>query len=342
MPPGLGDALAVCFGSIGKLVLISLIGFIPVRRGWVGEDRLFLLVRIVVDTFVPVTIALALVKGFSPQAFAQGSVIVFFALAWIVGGLFLGRALLRLIPGGSPDSDRTTATMCSIQNSFYLPIPLVGSILPEHMRAEAMLYLGLAIFVTNPMQWTLGTYLLRGRAGEAPNWRETLRSTLNGPTIGVIAGCALALVPGLPEVARRSWQAPGAWGLLFGPAHLVSAAMAPVAMTVLGGLLGAAKLRTALSWRAVAVVVGVKLLITPLVCFILLRTFFAGWEPLVLFVVMLEAASPPAVNLALAARRFGGDWELCSTTMFPVYAVALFTMPTWVAVEMAILGLGSR
>ncbi len=337
--PNVQTALAVCFTSIGKLFLISMLGFIPVRLKWIPERILFQFVRIVVDTIVPVTISLALLKGFSGSAIEQGSLIILGALTWNLGGCALGWLILRKIPPHEAKSDRTISVMCGIQNSFYLPIPLALAILPPEMQAEGMLYLGLAILVTNPMQWTMGTYLMIGRGTVAPTWRETLKFTLNGPTIGVLLGTGLSFVPGLSEGARAGWDAPGALGPVMGSLGVFASWMGPVAMLVLGGMLGATDLTGVIRKRAIFVVTGIKLLLIPAIAFILLQTVFDYYGPLVKFIVMLEAASPPALNIALAAKRFDGDWELCSTTMFPVYATALVTMPLWIAAELAVLGL---
>lgn len=328
------DALTVCFEAMARLTLLSLIGFVLFRRNVITADGLNSFVRLVIDVLVPVQIVLAMLGAFTAETLADGSPIILFIILTIsVGGLLM-RGLQKLWRGGSDLEDRGVASLAMFQNSFYLPLPFLLSILPAGEHPLAVVYLGIALFTLFPLQWTWGTFILRDRDGPAPSLKDSILLALNGPFIAVLVGAILSMFPPVVSAARGEAVAPLLLRILLGAMEMIGSTAGPLACVVLGAIIGAARIGGNLRLRHVTLVVLVRLLAMPALVLWLLTLLPFAFDPMVRLVIVLQAASPPAVNLAIAARRFGGPWETMGATQIPAYAAALFTLPLWVALEM--------
>lgn len=331
-------ALTTTTQSIAKMAIVAAIGFILVRRKALREEGLHAVVRLVIDFLVPAGLFLSLLRGFSLETLSQGSVLILLTVGWALGGVALATAAFRTLPGGDWEKDRPVVALASFQNSFYMPFPLIQSILsPQDFQAAAV-YLGIAVLAVNPIQWSLGTFLIRGRDGKPPDWRTSVKQAINMPILGVVFGALCSFIPGLPEAARGE---PGSWAILrvpLGSLDLLGQAMGTMALIAMGGLIGSTSVRSGLQFRPTAVACTIRLVLAPLAAWLVIHSGVVYVSPILGVVILVQASSPPAMNLALAARRFGGDWAHISATQLGIYAASAFTMPFWVALELARLG----
>ncbi|MDX2177398.1 MAG: AEC family transporter [Candidatus Sumerlaeia bacterium] len=327
------DALAIAFKAIAKLFLLGLIGFVPMKLGKITERQFKLAVRFAVDVFVPLTLVLALARSFTPAALTEGSIVILMAVFWIVGGALLTQIWFRFRPGESPAQDRAISAVVAIQNSMYLPIPMAMAVLPPELREQALVYIGLAIFATSPLQWTLGTYLVSDRRDEPAHWLETVKKSLSMPVLGVVAGVLLSMVPPVAAAAKNDPASPLLLREAFGVVRILSLLISPIAMILLGMMLASVDTKERIRKRHAGLAITVRLLVMPALVFLAMG-LVEGVPPLVRFIVMLEAASPSAINLAIAAQRFGAQGALVSRLQLPIYACAIVTLPVWVAFEL--------
>jgi predicted permease len=116
--------------------------------------------------------------------------------------------------------------------------------------------------------------------------------------------------------------------------EMVGAAMAPLAMILTGALVAQCRIRHALRFRHVAATLAFRFVIVPGVVLALLRAGDVPATPLVALVLMVQAAAPPAMNTALVARRYDGEWEVVSALLLVTNLCALVALPVWMAVAM--------
>lgn len=328
------QALSAVFGGMTTLFLISLLGFLAVRRRVVDDAAVNSIARLLVDVIVPAKMAVAMAAGLNEETLSQAGTVMLIMLAWNLGLLGLGWMGTRLWPGGRAGENHALPVLASFQNGIYVPLPLVLALVATSRAHEATVLVGGAVVVMTATQWTLGVYLLRGenwrpRAG-AP-WRETLVGALNPPVISIFLGALLSLV-GPVAAAARGETAPFYVIVPVRAAEVLGSALAPVAMILLGMLIGQCRLRGVLSWRGITIPFVLKMLLAPLAMLAALSTSLLGWvPPLVALVLIIQAASPPATNLSVIARRYDGDWQLVSGTLLVTYLAALVTMPLFTA-----------
>lgn len=337
------DALGSSFGAVAALFLVSLVGFVGVRRRILTDEAIGALTRLIIDVIVPARLAVAMIKGLSGETFADAGALVLIFLLWTIGSCLLAIAGTRLWRrGATPAGDRSIWCLSSFQNAIYVPLPLALAILPAEQHSRATVYVGAAVIVMSMTMWTAGVFLLRGEEERARrvqgSWVDSLRGAFNPPVLGILAGSALAFVPGFATAAAGG-PAPAWVKIPVAAAETIGSAMAPLAMILLGMMIGRVHLRKTLRARNVLIPVIIRQVLSPLVMYCAIRWWGLGWvSPLMALILLIEVASPPAVNLSVAARRYGGDWELVSSVLLVAYVITLITLPLWTALALATLG----
>ena len=107
----------------------------------------------------------------------------------------------------------------------------------------------------------------------------------------------------------------------------------PVALFVLGATMGSLSLKQLPEMKDILKVALVKFVLIPAGTL----TFFCMTDlnlsmPLFCSVVMIQACSPPATNLILMVKTYGGDARSVSAMMLILYLISIMAMPVWIAV----------
>ncbi len=209
-------------------------------------------------------------------------------------------------------------------NTVMIGIPVVLGVLGD----AASFALFLLIAFHSLVFFTLTTVLVeavRGaRSGLARVPREVVRGVAGNP---MLVALALGLV-----VNRTGLPLPA---VALGFAELIGAAAVPCALFATGAALRAFRVRGALP--LVAVLVGLKAVVHPLVTFALARWVFE-LSPLFAAVAVLLAAMPVGVNPYLFATRYAAAEAECATAIAVATPLALLT----VSVVLVALGLGGN
>lgn len=326
------ETLLVCFEAIGKLFLVVLVGFIFVRRKWMTDVGLNNLSRLTIDVVVPCALSVSMMKGLNSETITSTWPFLMLLPIFIAFTVLIMMGMYKIWPGGDGVSDRAAAAMAAFPNSFYIPFPLALAITPPDLQPYVGMLVGAAVLAINPLQWTLGTWLVMGEKGGSRRWKESLKHTLNAPVVGTIGGSILALVPGFPEAARGEAGSFMPLRMVLQSMELIGQAMAPLAMIIIGGLIAGCTLRRAASFRLLAPIILFRFLIVPGIVLLIVSQNWLPISGIVVFILLLEAASPPAMNLTVVARRYGGDWDVISGIQLIVSILALITLPIWMTV----------
>ncbi len=330
-------SLASVFGIMVSLFLIAAVGFTGIRRGWFHDDMITALTVILVSCVLPAKIVGALTARLTIELLEQCALIIFVMVVMNLTGIGLAWVATTLFGGGPPQSKRAVWALSGLQNGVYLPLPMALALAPKDPETQglATLYVAGAFVAMLVLQWTVGVYLLAGdehrrRNHGSPN--QFLRGVLNPPLVAIAVGCLLAFLPGFPVAARGGEDAWRPLVHVFEGINLLGSALEPVAMLVLGMMVGSCHLRGNLTWRIAAIPAVIQLLILPAIMLALVWSPILGWvPPLLILIFMIEASAPPATNLSVVARRFGGDWQLVSSSLLICYLLAMIAMPFWTA-----------
>lgn len=265
------------------------------------------------------------------QLLDSAVVLVYLAGAAIVVGLAVGVARRQ----GMHWRDASFgALVAAFPNSGFMGVPLLVALLGQAAAAPAIVALALDMVVATSLCIALSQLgpdeLGRhGKAGAAVG--RALRGMLSNPLPWSIALGTLTSASGLHLPAP-----------LMQTIELLAGAASPVALFALGAMLarGQLQVRTAPATPRVSGAIGIvaiKLVLHPLVVFVVGRTAIACGVPLDPFaaaVLVLIAALPSASNVPMLAERFRADSGRIARVVLlsTVGAFASFTaVVAWVA-----------
>ena len=294
------------FGLIGVGYLARQTGLVTDRAGDGLSEFVFALA-------VPCLIFRTLVRAEIPEVQPWGYWISYFAGVAVVWGLAMWAARRFFAVGG-------TAAVVAGFSAGQANTVLVG--IPMILKAygdEGAVPLFLLIAVHLPVTMTLATVLAEGRQASP---LAILRRLATHPIIvAILAGSACRPLAGhLPELL---WQVLDPIGNAAVPCSLVGMGIALRRYGLEAG------------WKLPAIIAALKLVLHPLVVFVLATLVFEmprAWAG----VAVLFAACPSGINAYLFAERYGEGVAVASSAVALSTALALATILVWLRV----LGVG--
>ena len=194
-------------------------------------------------------------------------------------------------------------------NCGFMGIPLISSIYGQ----EGVLYLTGYITLFNLLVWTHGFMEMKGER----DFSSLMKAFLNPSVIAVFIGL-IFFVTGIkiPSIPAASFD-------------YISAMNSPLGMIIAGAAASQTNFLKALKNKGLYLVIAMKLLIVPAVCFAAMR--FLGAPDMVLIVVTIAAACPAATTGTMFAVLFDKKPERCSeyfavTTLLSGLSLPLITM----------------
>jgi predicted permease len=264
--PPQGDFLSALLLSsevIGKLLLVAAAGFFVVRRGILHEDGIKGISRLMIDFIVPCSLGVGMLKGFSVDAMTTISPLILLPVLWIAFSSVLAIGYFRLLPSKGNSADNVAVALCAIPNSFYVPLPVVMALVAPADQVMAAMLVGAAVLAINPLQWTLGMWLVMGERSREANWKESMQGMLNGPVIGVVGGAILSQFPAMVSAAKGDATSNMILRMIVGAAQMAGSAMGPLAMLIIGALIGSISLRQQFSIRHLLPILLFRFLLVP-------------------------------------------------------------------------------
>lgn len=345
----IGEIAAPIALAVLKVAVIALIGYALARCGILHSSALADISGLVIKVTVPCLIfanAASGRTGLTPASSlaAMAAAPVLLGLGY-VSGLALSK-LTRVQPGHL----RAVLGASTFQNASYLPITVATSVLPPlaaafplgratapgAIEANGLVAISLFIVLYSPIFWGIGLWWIMGsQAGSQQGPRAWLPRLFPPPVWGVLSGYLVGLTP--LHQGLTPPQAP--LHFLFQAISDIGSLTIPLANLILGGMLAEALAVRVAQARDALCMITAKLFLTPGLTLILLWLCRAWWSKnpalaLAAFIILLEAASPPATNLAVMSKRNLGEPESRTPLVIPglllvAYPLAILTMPLW-------------
>ncbi|WP_069651057.1 AEC family transporter [Caloranaerobacter ferrireducens] len=170
-------------------------------------------------------------------------------------------------------------------------------------------YAAIYNLIFNILIWTLGVILVNPGHEKKIN----LKALINPGTVSIVLGFTLFIFSiKLPKPIYISL-------------HKLGASTTPMAMLVVGSLLGDAKFKEIFGNSKLFIVALLRLIIIPLsVLFVLTRL---NLPPVVAGIPVIISSMPTAANAAIFARRFDSDYRLASQGVFLTTLISIATIP---------------
>lgn len=305
--------------ALGALYALGLLGFMARRLSIVSEQGTTDLSRLLVDLILPPALFHAMFTQFEPGDAGFLKLVAGFQAVTILVGLSATAVLAIAFRARA----RLETLLClgTMQNNVYLPLPVSVAVLSAVDAPRAQYFIGCYVLFFSPVLWGMGALLLsRHTATVRPTVWEFLTRAFNRPFIATLLGLGAKLL-----FVKMGWTMPTMVTQFTG---MCLGATAPLATIVLGAALADAHWSRDFDPRGIAAAALSKLVIIPAVVVGMLVAF-GPFDPVFAFSALLQAAAPPATNLTLIAKRFGGNPSLVAVALFISYGIALFTIPLW-------------
>jgi predicted permease len=301
--------------AIGRLFLISFLGYLAVRTRLLSAVAIQCLSKYVIILALPCLIISSLGQDLQYDLLGRMGYCLLAALLLNGFGLLAAFAARRLFLAEHQRGRRMFLTLSGLQNSGYLPIPLVLAILPVEQRAAGLLYVFSYMFVMSNIFWSLGVFLIvdQGKVGGVV---ENIRKIFNPPLIAMLISLFF-LVPAVQSAYLNI-------SLLSEVLTAVGDTTIPLVLIILGGSFASIAGERSV-FLAAGAAAGLKLLAIPAIT--LLAAIWLQLDRIFAFVLILQAAMPAAMNHIVVAQEYDGDVAFASQSLFVQYLLSLFTVP---------------
>jgi len=297
------ELIAIIVAIASLFVLIAL-GYAARKYGILNGDRVHLISHVLVNIALP---ALTLSSMQVPDtAKTMGTVdhmllvAVIYYLAALVAGIFI----CRFIPSTSEEKG-VFQFMLVFPNTMFMGIPVALAVLGPSSLFYVILFNVPFYFLV----FTLGVWLLARGRPEKIDIKVLLTPGLVAAMVGLVLFLGEYTIPAPVESAL----------------DLVGSATTPLAMLVVGAMLATLPLqRLAGDWR-VYLVTALRLIVFPVVAFLVLSPFVT--DKLLLSVAVLLIAMPVAANSVLLSEEYNVDATLASQGVFISTVMCLATIP---------------
>jgi predicted permease len=208
--------------------------------------------------------------------------------------------------------------LSSIHNSAFLSLALLKVAFPKEYEVMA-LYVFLCALGVSSIIWSLGKVIITSGTSARISWRDFMTP----PFLANIAALIFVMT-GLRDYVPNA---------LHESASLLGSATIPAIMLVLGASLGEITYSKWAPLLDLARVFLVKFILLPaIVVFALYMLKLNSAYPLLCIVLVIQAASPPATNLMVQVKNYGGDIQTVGSTMLFTYVACMVMIPVWFAI----------
>ena len=289
---------------MGVLFAFLAVGLLCAKLGWLDEHGGKSLNKLVLNVFAP-CIVLASVLS-TELEYAVGDIMTLLWQGAALNALQLALGFVCALIFFRHDKNRSQFhLLTAFGNTVFMGFPVVASILGD----DAIFLASMCSIPFNLFIYSIGVLLAGGKG----SLKQFLLRLLNPPFLANFVGLALFLLPiRAPEPVIEVFDSLGGM-------------VVPLSMMLIGMSLARLSLRAIFSdWR-VYVLAGCRLLLAPVVIFLVMRLFVRDALFLDLFVIL--AAMPCASVLPILCGEYGGDEALASKCVFVTTLLSLTTVP---------------
>lgn len=304
---------SIILEQISFLAVLVLIGVFASKIGVIKEQARDSLVKIIFN----ITLPLLLFTNFSkleltPEILRNSLIVIIISLVLILVMLlfaFFNSLMFRM----KHEQRSVFIPHNAFGNVLYFGFPVVNALFGE----LGLFYASLYAFVSIMLLWTLGIYVITRKGGMS--FKASLKNMINPNSVAILAGFLLFILEiKIPEMLLKPFVSLGGTTIY-------------LSMLYIGALLGLMKIKGVFTNKLVYLTSFNKNLLFPFI-FILGFAFLAdnvmaGFDPLIISVLIVEAAMPCMANIVIIAKMFKVDEQLATANVFISTVLSIFTLP---------------
>jgi len=298
--------IQVTINQMAVIFIIMAVGYVIGKAKLLTSEGNKILSRIVLFVAVPCTILFSVLTGNMDVSVEDTVMFLLFSMLTFAIAFAISIPAVRLM-GGDKANHGLFNYITVFSNSVFMGFPVIIAI----FGIEAAFYLALFSVVFNALTFSVGIFMISGK-GTTFDPKRLINSTLI---------TALIAIP----LAITGFRAPSVVTEAIG---FIGSMTTPGAMLVIGASLAHAKVKDVLSeWRIIPITV-LKLVVVPVVTWLILRMIIA--DELMLGVLVVLAAMPTAAMAAMLAVEYKGNERAASAGVLLTTLLCCVTVPVLV------------
>lgn len=297
--------MTVLIEKMALMVILMALGYLCVRLKLVGPEFNKGLSKLVINVLLAGMILSSVINKeleMSGSDIALGILMMTVSTLISIGIGWLSPGLLRI-----KDGDKGMYRMLvAFMNNGFVGFPLVAAFFGE----DAVFFASLSNIPFNLLLYTVGIMFLQ--KGEK-NYKFSIKNVINVPIIATLAAVVIFIfeIP-MPKIVDDV-------------ADTLSAATVPLSMMCVGMSLGDVSLKEAVSKPRMYGMSFMRLVVSPLIVWFVLRFFIA--DPIILGTIVILAACPSAVICTIIGLQYGRDGVESSEEIFISTILSMITIP---------------
>ncbi len=312
------DQFFIVLNQIGIFLILLILGIVAVKCHILDEKSLGNLSKLVMRMALPAYIFVNSIEATREGLARSLLVIPLAAVMYLV--LALLSKLLEKIFHLKGNRARVFRAIVMFGNVGFMGIPLVVELYPD----TALLYIALFTILDQILFWTYGVSLTKPVTEEKePFSLKSLKNVVSPALVAILLGTVIVLLNlHLPAVITSALSKLGA-------------ASMPLSLIYIGGMLSMTDVRGALKCREVYAEIGLKMLVLPILYFMVMR-FLSVPSDMAGTIAFLTGL--PAINMvAMLSKNNGSDGDYAVCVVMMTTLACLVTLPL-VSLGMAALG----
>ena len=303
------DQFYTVLTQIGIFLLLIFVGFLCIKFGILDKNSLPSVSKLVMRISLPAYIFINTVDGATRQGLLESLLVipltaVMYFLLWALARLLAH--LFRL----EANRKKVFQAVLIFGNIGFMGIPLVVELYPE----TALTYISLFTILDQSFLWTYGVTLTKpANESPAPFRFRNLKNMLSPALVAIILGTVLVLLGvHLPGVVTTALS------------RLGSASM-PLSLIYLGAMLSITDIRPALRCKELYAEIILKMLVMPLVYFLMLHIFPLPGDMVGTMTYLVGLPAIATVAMLCYNHGSDGDYAICAVMMTTL--ASLITLP---------------
>lgn len=306
------EVIIQSFNGVATILIMVAIGAAIERKGWITEDSVLLISRLVNFVCLPTYMCSTMLANFSRQQLIEMAGGIAVPMLAQLSGLVAAKLLAKVMRV-SKEHDGIFTICVSLSNTIFIGLPLCVALFGDTAIPYIMLY----YMATTVIFWTLGVQQIASSAGEetAMFSMATVKKIASPPLFGFITGSIMVLLGlNLPFPIFRAFR-------------YVGSMTTPLAMLFIGIAMSKTDWsQFKLSWELVAAMLG-RYLICPFIVMALLPFFQLPEMMGKVFVIM--AALPAMANISVVAKAYDGDYKYAAMLTAVSTGLAVIVVPIY-------------
>ena len=291
--------------SITSLVICMAVGFFCYKKQLLTSVHISGLTNLLIRVAMPATVFTSLMRPFSRDLlFDSLTALLIFAFLVLSSG-FLGGVLAKLIKAS--EAEREVWQFGSAFGNFaFMGIPVVMAV----FGPEGLIFVSTAMIATNTLSFTYGVRLFK----DGPRQVRIMDFLVQSPVVPA------ALLGYVMFLTGFRFPSPVESGI-----GLLSGITTPVSMIVIGAVLARENLKEALLDMRLIPHTVLRLLVLPVLTFIVLRTIFGSI--LMVYVLTTLMAMPVGAITVILSEKYAKNSMLAARFVVVTTLLSAITMP---------------